>query len=75
MPETLHYIMKGYEELYPIMREIPNAQILFSILGAALDQYAADHDMTCEELQAITRNLLEAQKNAHELMGLPEKSR
>ena len=60
-------------EIQRVFYTIDNIVWLFSAIGGALDYWAADHDVSAEELESHLEGLFKSAKGVHGLIGLPPK--
>lgn len=72
--QDLENTFKVFEDTYPRVKEIKYLENFGALLGVMIDQYAADHDITTEEMTKILDGLVEAHKEINKNMGRMEKS-
>lgn len=71
--DFVEQMMNALDTIYPILKNLDNVAF-YSVIGVAMDQYGADHDMSTEEIIDHTKDLLKTQISAHEALGMMEKS-
>lgn len=74
MMQDLENTFKVFEDTYPRVKEIKHLKNFGALLGVMIDQYAADHDITTEEMANILKGLVEAHKEINKNMGRMTKS-
>ncbi len=74
MMNDLENTFKVFEDVYPRVKEIKHLENFGALLGVMIDQYAADHDVTTEEMANILDGLVKAHNEINKNMGRMNKS-
>ncbi len=72
--ELLDRLDDVMKTVYPTLRSIPDKGMFLSIIFTMIDQYAADHDISHEEINKLTRQMCDYQKEAEQIVGPMSKS-
>ena len=63
-----------FTQVYDVIKEIKNESVFAGVISILIDQWAADHDMTPEELTELKKYMLEANNEIIANFGMMDKS-
>lgn len=62
------------DKVYENVKQISDEKCFFAFVCTMIDQWAADHNMTSDDVIEMTKHILEAQEGVHNTLGMPEKT-
>lgn len=66
---TANQMLGIMETVYPMFKQIEIPEMLVALIGCIIDQYAADHSISFEDMHLIVEGLPDAHSFAHEMCG------